>query len=456
MRMVNDEIFQDIPQFNSITMAQNQYDLLFLFEKPEVCFTVVEYLDPSYNTIVETYTEKSKQKNKQYSLRIALFTFQGLRCCGIGLAGHLFNTKFRRSRNLPEFHYEWDITKQGIFDIISKYIPESRDFIICTDDDEEGELIGYSVLKAFGLDPYKYRRIRTYTFRNKTLFLERFTTPSYLEKGVVQSTITRHILDMIWGKNFSRLLGRGIKILSRGIHISIGRVQTPTLRFIKDRLDERESFEPKTNYYAKILFLQANGIDIEPENFIIFSNETDLTKFQEKHQFKRFYAKLINLFEEKEFADPLYNTDEALLDIEYYLKIPVSEGFEILKALYQGGIGVLSYPRTSSTNLPPGDYHSIITELAQKGWLSNINILKEKQIVIGKSAGEHPGLHPVAVPEQLSYKAKQVFQLIIRRFAATFAPPLRRRVRRFLLFPIKSVDGKDEVEYPQFKQTKLY
>jgi DNA topoisomerase IA len=238
--------FQDIPIVEpSLDDSEKRYDALFLFEKPDVCFTVLEYLDSTYKTIYEEYIdEKSK---KTYTIRIGEFNFQGLKCCGIGLVGHIFNTKFKTSRILPESEYNWIVTNKKLFGIVSKYIQKSRDFILCTDDDEEGELISYSILRSFGFDPYKYRRLRTYTFRNKDLFLEKLKTHSYLEPGKVKATMTRHILDMVWGKNFSRLLGRGVKMLSRGIHLSLGRVQTPTLRFIYDQLELIKQFKPETH-----------------------------------------------------------------------------------------------------------------------------------------------------------------------------------------------------------------
>jgi DNA topoisomerase IA len=453
--------FLDIPCFEIYAAdLEKEYDLCFIFEKPSVCFTVVEYLDPRFITVTEEYMVGKTKKTKRY-LKIAIFNFRDKKCIGIGLTGHIFNTQFKKSRNLPESRYSW-IRKvhnsveigEKVFEIISKYLLNSKDFIICTDDDEEGELIGYSLLKAVSLDPYKYRRIRTYTFRNKDLFIEKLDNPSSLNSGIVNATSCRHILDMLWGKNFSRLLGRSLKIMNRFVHISIGRVQTPTLRFIKDKRDEIKQFKTETQYYASVKCLQDHGIEIQTQKYRSFKSEQALDKYIKKYQFNKYYVKQIEIYKEIRLPYPLYNTDDVLYDIELELDIPVSEGYEILKSLYRGGIGEISYPRTSSTNLPPGNYDTILEELETKGWIDNISELKGRiQTSEGISEGEHPGLHPVSVPDRLTHKMALVYELIARRFVSTFADPLIRTKRRFLLFPI---DDNEEIQFPEIEQTGFW
>ena len=70
----------------------------------------------------------------------------------------------------------------------------------------------------------------------------------------------RHLLDYIYGINFSMAISRAIKIKNRYSHLTVGRVQTPTLKFIVDRDLQINYFIPIPFWSIKAHFKKDNEV----------------------------------------------------------------------------------------------------------------------------------------------------------------------------------------------------
>jgi DNA topoisomerase-1 len=125
--------------------------------------------------------------------------------------------------------------------------------------------------------------------------------------------------------------------------------------------------------------------------------------------------------------------DLTTLQTEAYrcFKIDPRRTLEIAQNLYTQAY--ISYPRTSSQKLPPDiDYRKIIEELA------NLSEYKENaRKLLGKPKlspnngpkddPAHPAIHPTGERVHgLDGQSQKVFDLIVRRFFATFAEPAER------------------------------
>ena len=74
----------------------------------------------------------------------------------------------------------------------------------------------------------------------------------------------RHLLDYIYGINFSMAISSVIKIKNRYSYLTVGRVQTPTLKFIVDR-------DLQINYFIPLPFWNIKGLFKKDSKVLIFS-----------------------------------------------------------------------------------------------------------------------------------------------------------------------------------------
>ena len=128
---------------------------------------------------------------------------------------------------------------------ISEVSKNATGFIHACDYDQEGEVIGYNILQFACNKKYdvsKRAKFSTMTDEEISGSFENLLPPNYSLKD---AGITRHMIDFIYGINFSRVLTNSIRKYqpdqSKGkkfVPLSIGRVQGPTLAFVVDRENE--------------------------------------------------------------------------------------------------------------------------------------------------------------------------------------------------------------------------
>ena len=106
--------------------------------------------------------------------------------------------------------------------------------------------------------------------------------------------------------------------------------------------------------------------------------------------------------------------------------ISPKETLDIAQELYTSGL--ISYPRTSSQQLPASiGYEKILNELSkQKNYTDLAKILFKSSKLIPnngkKTDPAHPAIFPTGIiPESLKEKEAKIYDLIVKRFLATFA-----------------------------------
>jgi Topoisomerase IA len=115
------------------------------------------------------------------------------------------------------------------------------------------------------------------------------------------------------------------------------------------------------------------------------------------------------------------------MDAYKYYKISPKRTLDILQSLYEKGY--VSYPRTSSQRLPETiNFKEILSNLLLiNSYKKYIVLLLEKQILKpnnGSKDDVHPAIHPTGnIPKYLEYKEKLIYDLVVRRFIATFYDP---------------------------------
>ncbi len=126
---------------------------------------------------------------------------------------------------------------------IIRALKKSDALILATDPDREGEAISwhlYELLKDKGaLDDKDVRRVVFYEI-TKNAIQEAIQHPRGLSNELVNAQQARRALDYLVGFNLSPLLWKKVQP-----NLSAGRVQSPALRMIVEREEEREAFVPR-------------------------------------------------------------------------------------------------------------------------------------------------------------------------------------------------------------------
>ena len=144
--------------------------------------------------------------------------------------GHLFNLTYSKGqKGWPIFKIEWEpsynkksatFTKKYL-DVLKKLARKSEQFVIATDYDIEGEVIGWNVLR-FICGKQTAKRMKYSTLTKKELVSAYENLMPEPDWGQAYAGETRHILDWLYGINLSRALMSAIKTTGSFKILSIG------------------------------------------------------------------------------------------------------------------------------------------------------------------------------------------------------------------------------------------
>ncbi|MEO2154894.1 MAG: DNA topoisomerase I, partial [Nanoarchaeota archaeon] len=391
-------------------------------EKPKTALKIARFLDKNAKVI----------NNDPLTLEI---NFKGEKAIILSALGHLLNLE-TTEKGYPAFKTEWKPIK-GVQEKYLKnacyWLKKADKIFIATDYDIEGELIAFNILKYCNALNKEIKRVK-FSSLTKEEIIKAFSNPISIDKNLVAAGITRHLIDWFYGINFSRALMSALWKQKIKDILSIGRVQGAILRLIYDREKEIENFKSKYYWIIKI----------KDENNIIFTNnkkfekEEDAKKYFEKVNKKEGIIKKIELKKEK--INPFPNFSLVDLQEESYklFKINPSKTLKILQSLYENGY--ISYPRTSSQKLPNNqEYLSKILNKLAVIYKEAKQFINKKPVQGKKEDPAHPAIHPTGViPKNLSKEEQLIYELIVKRFLASFSEPIEIISQKITLVPINT------------------
>ena len=236
----------------------------------------------------------------------------------------------------------------------------------------------------------------------------------------------RHLLDYIYGINFSMAISSVIKIKNRQSYLTVGRVQTPTLKFIVDRDLQIHYFIPLPFWNIKGHFKKDNKI----LNCSFERNPIDILK-EANFIIKECRDKIgivSSIKSYTEYLQPLspFNLGDLQKESFRLFKYSPSYTLSIAENLYLKAL--ISYPRTNSQILPSSiNYRKILNRLSKisKIYEGYYNILLNRDKLCphngNKDDPAHPAIYPTGLkPINLNFGEAKIFDLIVRRFFATF------------------------------------
>ncbi len=227
---------------------------------------------------------------------------------------------------------------------------------IATDEDREGEAIGYHVACLIGGKLESYPRIVFHEITQNAI-LNALKTPRQIDMSKVNAQQARRFLDRIVGFKLSSLIASKI---TKGL--SAGRVQSAALKLVVDKEREIKAFKPLTYFTLDAYFeshLEAQLISYKG-NKLKAQELIDEKKAQEiKNELEKESYAISSIVKKskKSPTPPPFMTSTLQQSASSLLGFSPTKTMSIAQKLYegvatpQGVMGVITYMRTDSLNI---------------------------------------------------------------------------------------------------------
>jgi DNA topoisomerase-1 len=331
----------------------------------------------------------------------------------------------------PVLDLEWaPVAKNAratrVIKVISDLSKNADAFVHACDYDQEGEVIGHSILEyACGGKYGKSQRAKFSTLTDDEI-KESFASLMKPNGGLAEAGRSRHVLDFIYGVNLSRALAKSFKTTGGYRNLSIGRVQGPTLAFVVDRELEIRLHIPDPYWTIAVQFSK------DDQKFIAQYEKSKVGKLAEATAIVDACTgrdgTVTKVVSKKVALRPPTPFNIGDLQREAYRLFKVSPGYTlaIAEKLYLQAL--ISYPRTSSQKLPPSiGYGKIISGLSHIGSYGSLTSMLLSKGRLAPNEGRmtdpaHPAIYPTGVVPRyrLGGLEFKIYDLIVKRFLATF------------------------------------
>jgi len=227
---------------------------------------------------------------------------------------------------------------------------------IATDEDREGEAIGWHIAHAIKKDPAELPRIVFHEI-TKSAIKHALESARTIDMDMVNAQQARRLLDRIVGYKLSPLLASKIQ---KGL--SGGRVQSSTLKLVVDREREIKAFIPVEYWSIDTMFkkdIEANLIKHKGEKIdkLSITNGDDAKTIEKSIASDTFKISKIEKKNRKSKTPPPFMTSTLQQTASSKLGFTPKKTMMVAQTLYEGvktpdgTSGVITYMRTDSLNL---------------------------------------------------------------------------------------------------------
>ena len=231
--------------------------------------------------------------------------------------------------------------------LIKKLIDQAKQsdrIIIASDEDREGEAIGWHLANVLKLDISKTDRIVFHEI-TKTAILDGLKNPKRIDMNMVKAQQARQVLDKLVGYTLSPMLWRNVKS-----NLSAGRVQSVCLRLVTDKEADIKKHNAELLYKTSGIFTtETNPQEIEGKLNKDFKTVDETTTFLKNCQSASFLIDSIKKEKKNQKPPPPFTT--SVLQQTAYSKfgLPPKKVMSIAQSLYERGL--ITYHRTDSITL---------------------------------------------------------------------------------------------------------
>ena len=351
---------------------------------------------------------------------------------------------------------EWKLVvpddKKGQTRKVEALARQAKQLVSAGDAGREGQLLIDEMLLHWGIDPFSphVKRLWVQSMARKDMMAALSQLLSNSDKrSLYQAAVSRQRADWQHGMTFSRMYTLLARNSGADAKISVGRVQTPTLRLVVDRDRERIRFKPVDHYLPMIVFRHADGAFkaswVIPADYDGLDSEGRLT---DKAVAEWICAKIagkdgrVRAFksEMKSKAPPLPFSLSALQsECGTKLGMTAKEVLDTAQALYERHKAT-TYPRSDSRYLPVAilkdEAPGIMAALSATPGFADIAGAADLKL---RSAAwddakisDHHGIIPTSEfsaskLSAMSDTERKVFDIVAKAFIAQFYPAFRYR-----------------------------
>lgn len=310
----------------------------------------------------------------------------------------------------------WAVRNRRVYSEVSRAVRGAGRIVVATDNDAEGELIGYEVLltarKVLGWDP-EVKRMRF----NAATFDEIRRAWNNMEDGLrwswVWKALFRHKFDLVTGAAFTRLLTLSGAFNSGGV-ISVGSCQTPTLWFVYRREMEIRGFKPE-KYWVVSALLNARGVKVKVSTDPIRNEGEAKRLYAAASAAKQAVVRDFRLKDRVEEKPLPTDTDVMLQEASRIFGLSGAKVMSIAESLYAGGF--ISYPRTETNAWVGVDHMKVLSMLSPTPLGKLIDVGSFSPVSGRMNDGAHPPIYPTGYYSGSDVRGK-IWEFLARRYLA--------------------------------------
>ncbi|MFP8888906.1 DNA topoisomerase I [Natrialbaceae archaeon A-CW2] len=378
---------------------------------------------------------------------VNVYEWGGKRC--VGLSGHVVGVDFPPEYSdwrdvepveLVDASIEKTPTKENIVATLRILSRQAERVIIATDYDREGELIGkeaYEIVRDVNEDvPIDRVRFSSIT---KNEVQRAFDEPDEIDFDLAAAGEARQIIDLVWGAALTRFLSLSAGQLGNDF-ISVGRVQSPTLKLIVDREREIQAFDPD-DYWELFADLTKDDEPFEAQYFYLDEDDNEAERVWDEGAATEAYETLsgasqatvteVNGRTRTDSPPTPFNTTQ-FIRAAGAIGFSAKRAMSIAEDLYTDGF--ITYPRTDNTvypdDLEPEDLLESFVEHPELGESAQSLLESDDDLVPTEGDEEttdHPPIYPTGeIPTRgsdVNEDEWRVYELVVRRYYATVAEP---------------------------------
>jgi len=255
--------------------------------------------------------------------------------------------------------YEIIKDKKEIVKELTKAVKEAKEVYIATDQDREGEAIGWHIVAVTNTDEGRVKRIVFHEITKETI-INSLRSPRQIDLHLVNAQQARRILDRLVGYKLSPLLSRKVR---RGL--SAGRVQSVALKLIVEREKQIEEFVPKEYWSIVAHLLRREGEEAFTANLVAkgkkkfkkfeIATESEAKTICRDLSGKAFRVYKVTAKPKKRNPLPPFNTSGLQQESSKRLGFSATKTMVLAQQLYEGidlgkkeRVGLITYMRTDS------------------------------------------------------------------------------------------------------------
>ncbi len=327
--------------------------------------------------------------------------------------------------------------KKKVVTELNKELAKADKLWIATDEDREGEAIGWHLLQCLKGAKTKFKKSRIVFHEiTENAIKSAIEHPRDMDQNIVDAQQARRVLDRLVGYELSPLLWKKIRY-----GLSAGRVQSVAVRLVVEREREIQAFKPE-EYWQIFGEFEKNAGKQDAQKFtaelikrgeqkVEMKNEKDTTDILEEIKGAKYKVKSVEEKDVSRSPSAPFITSTLQQEASRKLNFPVKKTMMVAQGLYEGvdigngHIGLITYMRTDSVNLSEfaltGIRQQIVKEYGEKYALKEPRKFKGRKSAQEAHEAIRPvdiTIHPKDVAAKLTKDQAKLYELIWKRAMA--------------------------------------